>query len=78
MDSDTGQIEVVEGASIRDLLLLLITSNDTVRDAWNSPEQIDRDTLILHNEVDIGLSGGLTTKLTDGDMLVILPLVHGG
>ena len=78
MDSDSGQIEIVEGASLRDLLTLLITGNDTVRETWNSPEHIDRDTLILRNEVDIGLSGGLETKLTDGDVFVILPLVHGG
>ena len=78
MDSDSGQIEIVEGARLRDLLTLLLTGNDTVRKAWSSPEQIDRDTLILCNEVDIGLSGGLETELTNGDVLVILPLVHGG
>ena len=78
MDSDSGQIEIVEGASLRDLLTLLIGKNDTVRDTWSSPEQIDRDTLILRNEVDVGLSGGLETELTDGDVFVILPLVHGG
>lgn len=78
MDSDSGQIEIVEGASLRDLLNLLITDNDTVKETWSSPEHIDRDTLILRNEVDIGLSGGLETKLTNGDVFVILPLVHGG
>ncbi len=78
MDSDSGKIDVSEDASLRDLLTLLITKNDTVKDTWNSPEQIDRDTLILRNEVDVGLSGGLETKLTDGDVFVILPLVHGG
>ena len=78
MDSDSGQFEVPDSASLRELLVLLITGNDTVRETWNSPEHIDRDTLILRNEVDVGLTGGLETELADGDVFVILPLVHGG
>ena len=78
MDSDSEQIETAEGASLRDLLTRLITENNTVKETWSNPEHIDRDTLILRNEVDIGLSGGLETELIDGDVLVILPLVHGG
>jgi molybdopterin converting factor small subunit len=34
--------------------------------------------MILCNEVDIGVTGGLNTILKDGDILTILPLVHGG
>jgi molybdopterin converting factor small subunit len=78
MKSGEYRIELDSGTNLSMLLSRLITENETVRDTWSTPEQIDRDTLILCNEVDIGLSGGLNTELNNRDVLVILPLVHGG
>ena len=77
MEAGTDQIEIAEGSTLRELMVRLL-DNDTVNGIWKTPEQIDRDTLILCNEADIGLTGGLETELKDGDILVILPLVHGG
>jgi molybdopterin converting factor small subunit len=34
--------------------------------------------LILCNGTDIGLSGGLDTRMNEGDIIVVLPLIHGG
>jgi MoaD family protein len=34
--------------------------------------------LILVNDREIGVSGGLDTKLKDGDVVVLVPVVHGG
>ena len=56
----------------------LIEREKGVRDVWSSPEAMDRDALILCNESDIGLTGGLETIINDGDVLVVLPLIHGG
>lgn len=71
-------VECGEGSSLLEMLTELIEEEKSVRDVWSSPEMMDRDALILHNESDIGLTGGLETVMTDGDVLVVLPLIHGG
>jgi molybdopterin converting factor small subunit len=75
-----GQIEIEcgDGSSLLEVLTELIENEESVREVFSSPEIMDRDALILHNESDIGLTGGLETKLKDGDMLFVLPLIHGG
>ena len=72
------EIELDSNASLSDLLSIVIQREDCVREVWDSPEVVDRDSLILCNGADIGLSGGLDTKLTEGDTIVVLPLIHGG
>ena len=72
------ELECKEGANLLLLLTKLLEKEDSVRDVWSNPETMDRDALILCNESDIGLTGGLETDLNDGDMLVVLPLIHGG
>ena len=72
------EIELETGANLSDLLSKVIDREKSVRDVWDSPEVIDRDALVLCNEVDIGLSSGLVTKLNEGDVIVVLPLIHGG
>ena len=78
MESDTIQIELTEKSDLRVLLSELISANNSVKDVWKTPEQMDAENLMLCNEVDIGLLRGLKSELKDGDVLVILPLVHGG
>ena len=78
MDSDNIQMEIAENVNLHELLLKLISENNGVQSVWQTPEQMDAENLMLCNEVDIGLSGGLKSGLKDGDVLVILPLVHGG
>jgi molybdopterin converting factor small subunit len=74
----TIEVSLKKGANLSDLLNDVIKNEESVKDVWDSPQVIDRDSLILCNEADIGLSGGLETKLTEGDVVVILPLIHGG
>lgn len=74
----TLEVELDEDAKLSDLLSLVIETEGSVREVWSNPEVIDRDALILCNGSDIGLSGGLDTKMTDSDLVVILPLIHGG
>ncbi|MGY5855321.1 MAG: MoaD/ThiS family protein [Candidatus Thorarchaeota archaeon] len=74
----TMEIELKSGASLSDLLRKVIDREKSVKEVWDSPEVIDRDALVLCNEADIGLSGGLDTRLNEGDVIVILPLIHGG
>lgn len=64
--------------SLRELLQKLIDTKEEVRGVWSSPEQLNQNTLLLRNGVDVELTGGLQTPLSNGDSVVILPLVHGG
>lgn len=74
----TIEIDLDYDAVLSDLLTQVIEREDCVRETWDSPKVIDRDALILCNESDVGLSGGLDTKLSEGDVVTILPLIHGG
>ncbi len=72
------EVELKNNANLSDLLNKVIEREELVREVWNSPEVLDRDALILCNETDSGLSGGLSTVLSEGDVIVVLPLIHGG
>ena len=72
------ELELDPASSLLDLLSVVIKKEECVREVWNSPQAIDRDALILCNEADIGLNEGLGTKLSDGDVIMVLPLIHGG
>ena len=75
-----GQIDIdfSDGGSLLEVLTELLDKEDGVREVWSDPETMDRDALILCNDSDIGLTGGLETQLSDGDKVVVLPLIHGG
>jgi molybdopterin converting factor small subunit len=72
------EIEEEENTKLRELLIALIREQDYLRETWKTPEEMDRDAMILLNGIDIGLTGGLETKPSNGDVLTVLPLVHGG
>ena len=74
----TIEVELDNDAVLADLFLSVIEREEIVRKVWDSPDVIDRDALVLCNEADVGLSGGLDTVLSDGDVVVVLPLIHGG
>ena len=71
-------MEIENDTSLRGLLQRLIDTRKEVRAVWTNPEQLNQNTLLLRNGVDTELTGGLDTLLTNGDTVVILPLVHGG
>ncbi len=71
-------VDCSEGCSLLEVLIKLIEKEKSVQDVWSSPETMDRDALILCNGSDIGLTGGLETELNNGDVLLVLPLIHGG
>ena len=71
-------VEVSKNTVLGEVLQNLIDDSIEIQRLWCTPEAIDRDALILLNETDIGLTGGLASNIDDGDVIVILPLVHGG
>ena len=78
LSSPVYHMEISDGSSIGEVFRELIEKEEFMRNIWNSSEKVDKESLILHNDADIGLTGGLNTHLKDGDVIVILPLVHGG
>jgi molybdopterin converting factor small subunit len=72
------KMNVQEGLTITSLLDLVMQQEPYVGTLWKSPTDIDRDSLILCNDVDIGIVGGLDAVVKNGDTVTILPLVHGG
>ncbi len=72
------EIAIEEGFTLRDLFSKVLEQNAYLQSIWHDPVEIDRDSMILYNGVDSGVTGGLETILMDGDVLVLLPLVHGG
>ncbi|MGY5856460.1 MAG: MoaD/ThiS family protein [Candidatus Thorarchaeota archaeon] len=78
IDGGVIEIELEDGLTLRNLFSKILEQNSYLQSVWRSPVEIDRDSMILCNEVDIGVTGGLETTLKNGDILTILPLVHGG
>ena len=60
------------------LLQRMINEIEDVRTVWSDVYRMEREALILRNEVDIGVTGGLDTEVNENDSIVILPLIHGG
>ena len=78
IENGTLEMEIEDGLTLIDLFVKIIEHNSYLQSIWKEPKEIDRDSMILCNEVDIGVTGGLKTTLKDGDTLTIVPLVHGG
>jgi molybdopterin converting factor small subunit len=46
---------------------------------WSvTPETINPALVILVNDVDVKLRGGIDAELVDGDAITFLPTIHGG
>ncbi len=78
IENGTLEMDIEDGFTLNDLFVKMIEQVSYLQSIWKKPTEIDRDSMILYNEVDIGVTGGLETTLKDGDILTILPLVHGG
>jgi len=78
IEGGTMEVNLEYGLTLRNLFDKILKENPYLQGVWKDPVEIDRDSMILCNEVDIGVTGGLETTLKDGDILTILPLVHGG
>jgi molybdopterin converting factor small subunit len=63
---------------LEELLHKMINEIEEVRSVWPDAYRMEREALILKNEVDIGVSGGLDTEVNENDSIMILPLIHGG
>ena len=78
LDNPAFCIEIENESNIREIIQLLFENEKEVKEIWTDVEKLERDAMILVNDVDIGLTGGLDTIVKHGDQLIVLPLVHGG
>jgi molybdopterin converting factor small subunit len=78
VDNNSVLIEIESDSSLAGLLTKVIENQSYLQSIWREPSEIDRDSMILCNGVDIGVLGGLEMTMNEGDVLTILPLVHGG
>ena len=73
---DSLKIEVDEESTIEDLLSSLCQK---YQDDFNEIVCIKRgEVLILINDVEVGVLDGWQSKLHDGDIVVLVPVSHGG
>jgi len=78
---DDKVILVDENATIADLLKLVSrTYNRNIVTLLFEDDEtsIRSDTLILVNDVEIGVLQGDETRLSEGDEVALMPIAHGG
>jgi MoaD family protein len=70
----------IEGNSLKDLLNYLRNkeSPKVKSRLFNEEGNLRSDIVIFINGKDFNLTGGLNSKIKDGDEIIILPTVHGG
>ena len=78
LNNPSFSINIEDESNIREIIQLLFENEKEVKEIWTDAEKMERDAMILVNDMDIGLTGGLDTRVKHGDQLIVLPLVHGG
>ena len=68
------------GVSIKELINHIITSKPNIKEILVSPQNdaFRLNSLILVNGTEISVLNGLETKLSDGDEITLIPVIHGG
>ena len=67
-----------EGATLSELIDNLETSHPGLKERLIDGEDLRRFVNVYVNDEDVRFTGGLETKLDDGDQVVVLPAVAGG
>ena len=78
--SYTGGAKAVEGsgATLDELLNNLDAAHGGLRERLVDGEKLRRFVNVYLNDEDVRFTGGLTTPLSDGDAVTVLPAVAGG
>ena len=72
------EFSIEKPLKLRVFLQRVINEIEEVHRVWPDAHRMEREALILKNEADIGVNGGLDTEVNESDSIVILPLIHGG
>jgi molybdopterin converting factor small subunit len=71
-------IELSNGATLMDLLEKYFASNQVALRRIIKDNGLSSAIIALINGVDSKLMQGTSTRLSDGDQLTLIPVVHGG
>ena len=74
-------IDLSQGYALKDLIQKLIQDNPEIKTSivdQQTDGTLKTNALILVNDREISVLNGLETKLSDGDEVVFVPVVHGG
>ncbi|MEM4251864.1 MAG: MoaD/ThiS family protein [Candidatus Bathyarchaeia archaeon] len=77
---DKVEIEITERANVRGVLEALFAQKPALRSIVNKKTDLGlrSSMIILVNEVEVELLGGLETPVQAGDTLTLVPTAHGG
>jgi len=66
--------------SIKELIYLIINKKPIIKEILISPQngEFRLNSLVLVNGVEISVLNGLETKLSHGDKITLIPVIHGG
>jgi MoaD family protein len=67
-----------EGATLSELIENLEAGHPGLKERLVDGEDLRRFVNVYVNDEDVRFTGGLETKLDDGDQVVVLPAVAGG
>ncbi len=74
-------VDYLEDFSVKDLIQKLIQDTPQIQTSivdQQTDGTLKTNALILINDREISVLNGLETKLSDGDEIVFVPVVHGG
>ncbi|MEM3536712.1 MAG: MoaD/ThiS family protein, partial [Candidatus Bathyarchaeia archaeon] len=73
-------LKIKKGALLKEVIKEIAEEAPKLKRALIDPELEDPrpNTLILVNGKEISILNGLETRLSDGDEVVFIPVVHGG
>ncbi len=78
LGSNSVELEVQEGLSLRDVLIKALTSFPVLKDAVKESGEVRPYFIIFVNGVDYQLVGGYDYIVKNGDSIQVLPISHGG
>lgn len=66
--------------TIKDLINFIIENNPNIKDFLISVQNSEfrLNSLVLINDIEISALNGISTKLSDGDKITFIPVIHGG
>lgn len=76
--SETAEVNVKCGSTLRDLLKQLTQENPRLRRRLTEDDDLWPGVYVAINDVDIRLLNGLETRLNNGDVVLFLSYIHGG
>lgn len=66
--------------TIKELINFIIEKKPDIKDFLISVQnnEFRLNSLVLINDIEISALNGITTKLSDGDKITFIPVIHGG